>query len=101
MDVNQRIRELEVQLEAARLQSDHPPPTVNLDEFRDQTRAEIARMFTHGFFISVFAVLVILPIYNALLNSNLDIRELLLAVSSVLGTPFGFVIGYYFKGAKE
>lgn len=75
----------------------------NPQRHKDETRAMIAKTFTCGFFIIVAIILVGIPIYNLYAPSQnvMDVKDMLIAVSSVIGGPFGFVVGYYFKGSEE
>lgn len=68
------------------------------------TRTSIARSFVTGYF-SLFAIIIVgIPVYNFLTVSQLgsselvvDLNDILLTFSSVIGSALGFVIGYYFK----
>lgn len=75
----------------------------NPQRHKDEARATIAKIFAWGFFILVGAILVGAPIYNLFVEAEraLDVKDLLNAVSGVIGVPFGFVVGYYFKGSEE
>lgn len=69
---------------------------------KDETRSKIALIFTYGYFGLILITLVGIPIYNAYFSSNvIEIKDTLLVVSSIVGGPFGFVVGYYFKGSEE
>ncbi len=68
---------------------------------KDETRSKIALLFTRCYFGLIFLALVGVPTYNVLFQSHaLDIKDTLLVISSVIGGPFGFVVGYYFKGSE-
>jgi len=86
-----------------RLERVSTPPKFNPQQHKDETRANIALTFTWGFFFLVTAILVGAPIYNLAVPTEkmLDVKDLLNAVSGVIGVPFGFVVGYYFKGSEE
>lgn len=75
-----------------------------ISEKEQDTRQEIARWFVLGFFALLFLILVCTPLYNFLVLSEFDedsltinLNDLLLTYSSILGPILGFVIGYYFK----
>lgn len=71
-------------------------------QHKDQTRATIAKIFTWGFFFLVAVTLIGAPIYNALFpTSQIDMKDILVTISGVIGGPFGFVVGYYFKGSEK
>lgn len=69
---------------------------------KDETRSKIALIFTRSYFILIFITLVGIPFYNVFYPTlALDIKDTLLVVSSIIGGPFGFVVGYYFKGSES
>lgn len=74
-------------------------------EHKDTIRGNIAMIFTCCFFGLIGLILILYPIYNYLwagsVDSALNIKDTLLLVSSVVSGPFGFVIGYYFKGSES
>jgi hypothetical protein len=61
-------------------------------------------IFTICFFGLVGIILIGVPAYNVLIKDCpqkiLDLKDTLVIISSVVGGPFGFVIGYYFKGSE-
>ena len=68
---------------------------------KDQTRSKIALIFTWSYFILIALVVIGIPLYNIFFpDMKLDIKDTLLVISSVIGGPFGFVVGYYFKGSE-
>lgn len=87
----------------ASIQGTDKPPKFNPQQYKDETRANIALTFTWGFFVLVAVILIGVPIYNLNVEGEkiLDVKDLLNAVSGVIGVPFGFVVGYYFKGSEE
>ena len=84
----------------------------NPEEFRDKTRSLIAKVFVFGFFIILSLSIILTMIYNWLIFHQCDVanefcRDQLLSVKDIVvvvvgyvGSPLGFVLGYYFK-AKE
>ena len=83
-------------------------PPFNPKEHKDKTRSKIALHFTRYFFGLIAIALVGIPIYNLwvqncedCIKNYLDIKETLLALSGIISAPFGFVVGYYFKGSEE
>jgi hypothetical protein len=70
---------------------------------KDTKRAHIAMVFVYGYMITVAAVIVGAPLFNAAFtdsNEPLDVERILAQVGSLIGAPLGFVIGYYFKEDK-
>jgi len=66
----------------------------------DTKRAEIALKFVNWYLVYVAIVLVGVPIFNVYAVGNhqpIDIYKLLGQIGTLLGTPLGFVVGYYFK----
>jgi len=78
-------------------------PTFDPQKHKDETRATIAKIFTWSFFGLLAIILIGVPIYNlfAAQERILDIKDTILVFSGVVGSPFGFVVGYYFKGSEE
>jgi hypothetical protein len=69
-------------------------------EHLDKSRSKIALRFVRWYLIYVFLIIVGVPLYNhyAVGSSEaIDIYKLLAQVGTLLGTPLGFVVGYYFK----
>jgi hypothetical protein len=78
----------------------------NPQRHKDETRAMIAKTFTCGFFIIIAIIIIGVPTYNISIQATqpdqmLNVKDMLITVSSVIGGPFGFVVGYYFKGSEE
>ena len=72
-------------------------------EFMDTKRAQIALKFVHWYLFYVALVLIGVPLFNAFAvhsNESLDIYKILAQVGTLLGSPLGFVVGYYFKSDK-
>jgi len=72
-------------------------------EHLDKKRALIAQIFVWGFLILILVVLVGVPLYNQWIGkpTALDMDKTLSQVGGLLGTPLGFVVGYYFKEYKK
>lgn len=75
----------------------------NPAEHLDKKRAFIAIVFVFGFLTLLLLVILGVPIYNAVIGKAeaLDLNNTLSTVGGLLGTPLGFVVGYYFKEAKR
>lgn len=82
-------------------------PSFNPKEHKDKTRSTIALIFTYGYFGVIILGLVGVPIYNSIIAcysydmQPLDLKDTILVIGSILGSTFGFVLGYYFKGAEH
>ncbi len=84
----------------------------NPQEFQDKARSVIAKIFVWGFFIAIGVVVLLTMTYNIIIfkgcdivqepcrNQLLSIKDMLVATIGYIGSPLGFVLGYYFK-AKE
>ncbi len=83
----------------------------NPAELNDKTRSKVAMTFVYGFFILTGATLIITMVYNVLLaaycetdfclSRTLEVKDILLAVIGYIGSPLGFIMGFYFKGKFE
>ena len=72
-------------------------------EFLDTKRAEIALKFVKWYLFLILVIIIGVPIFNAAIGNNdpLDIYKLLGQLGTLLGSPLGFVVGYYFKDDKS
>jgi hypothetical protein len=75
---------------------------VNLSAQKANTRSKIAITFIYAFFIGML----VLTLYSFLLNKctdkDVDLPDIISGYAAAVGSPLGFVIGYYFKeGDKE
>jgi hypothetical protein len=69
-------------------------------EHLDTKRAQIALKFVNWYLFYIAVIVVGVPLFNVLLAKNhspIDIYKLLTQVGTLLGSPLGFVVGYYFK----
>lgn len=98
-----KFNDLQSKLETLEAQLNAKQPKFDAKKHKDETRARIALWFTGGFFILLGTILILTPIYNIFLSPNnvIPLKDILLVFSGVIGSPFGFVIGYYFKGSEE
>lgn len=63
-----------------------------------EVRSKIAICFTGGFFILLSLVLIGGSLYNLIGSvEQVSVKDLMLTVSGIVGTPLGLVLGYYFK----
>lgn len=81
--------------------SSSSPPPFNAEKFVHEVRGQIALFFTKGFFYLVGITLIGIPTYNIFVEGDkiLNLKDILLAMSGILGTSFGFIMGYYFKSS--
>ena len=64
----------------------------------DGTRNRLANSYVLGYLIIVGIVLLIGYLKNW---PTSDYKDLLLATSGILSGPLGFIVGFYFKSAKD
>lgn len=88
-------------------------PAYNPKKHEDHTRAWVTGLFILGYFFLLILAEIFVYIYNyhilslikegVKLETNLlfDIKNVLFVLTSALGTPLGFIIGYYFKENKN
>ena len=79
------------------------PSKFDPQQHKDETRSTIALIFTVCYFSLILIVLLGTPFYNHYFKDvdPVNIKDALLAISSIVGGPFGFVVGYYFKGSEH
>jgi hypothetical protein len=72
-------------------------------QHKDETRSEIALFVVHSFFYLIGIVLIGVPIYNqfAYPDIRLSVVDIVTVLAGVISGPFGFVVGYYFKGSEN
>jgi hypothetical protein len=70
---------------------------------KDETRSTIALTFTKWYFGLILMVLIGVPVYNLFVEGEqiLNVEDVLSTLTAAIGVPFGFVVGYYFKGSEE
>lgn len=103
-DPGRIAKRLEQTIEEAR---DVPP--YDPGRVMDESRKTIAFWFVGAFIMIIGLVLILTPTYNAIVFNKarvvveettyqpLDVEKLLATIGTLLGTPLGFVVGYYFK----
>lgn len=95
-----RARDLDNRLQRLEDTAERLEPPHNHDEYLDKSRAKIAFKFVRWYLFYVLLVLVGVPLYNRFAagsKQTLDVFKILAQVGTLLGTPLGFVVGYYFK----
>lgn len=94
LGVHEKLQDLSTKVESA---------PFNPVEHLDKKRAFIAIVFVFGFLALLLIVIVGVPIYNAAIGQGekIDLNTTLSTVGGLLGTPLGFVVGYYFKESKK
>jgi hypothetical protein len=65
---------------------------------RENVRSQIALNFILGFFLIIFMAMCV-GWYFAFTTEQF--KDMLVAISGILGGPLGFIIGFYFKGSTE
>lgn len=75
-------------------------PTFDHLEHTDKSRRHIAFVFVYGYIITVGVIILGVPLYNWLAihqTQSLELEKVLAQVGALIGSPLGFVVGYYFK----
>jgi hypothetical protein len=76
----------------------------NVEQYDTTKRGAIALWFVISYIVLVFIIVFGVPIYNWLIVEKpaaLDVDQVLTEVGTLLGSPLGFVLGYYFKGGEK
>ena len=76
----------------------------SIERYDTTKRGTIALWFVISYITLVFIILFGIPIYNWLVvrkPATLDVAQVLTEVGTLLGSPLGFVLGYYFKGGEK
>ncbi len=103
-DIDQRLQILEDTKEKSSKIKYNP------DELNDKTRSKIAVLFVWGFFAIISGTVVLTMIYNVVIclgkdttcyTNLLSVKDMLVAVIGYVGSPLGFVMGFYFKDRFE
>ena len=95
-DLESRLGTLEEKIDSVK---PHDPQKLN-----DESRAQIAKFFVHAFVWLIVLVLVFIPLYNWLALDKpqpIEIDKTLAQVGGILGTPLGFIVGYYFEKGND
>ena len=109
-DSGQKVEELRSDINLKIIENRHKLKQADefyLKKHESHTRERIAYLFVRGYFLLFVLVIVGVPLYNFLTVRELksqalaiNLNDILLTFSSIVGSALGFVIGYYFK-AKE
>jgi hypothetical protein len=103
MRLNRERHQLQRERELRQFQqkiSDEKKPSFDHLEHTDKSRKHIAFVFVYGYIILVALIVIGVPLYNAIaLNKpdSLELDKILAQVGALIGSPLGFVVGYYFK----
>ena len=103
MQLSREIHSAQRERELKQLQerlSQERKPSFNHLEHTDKSRKHIAYVFVYGYIIVVTMILIGIPLYNWLALGKTEVLELektLAQVGALIGSPLGFVVGYYFK----
>lgn len=95
-----RPRELDARLQRLEATADELRPPHNHDEHLDKSRSKIALKFVRWYLLYVLLIIIGVPAYNHFAvhsAETIDLFKVLAQVGTLLGTPLGFVVGYYFK----
>jgi len=96
IELEKQLKEVEQEILSSRRNFDPK-------KHKDETRAKIALFVVRAFFILIGIVLIGVPLYNLFVNDTrmLSVVDLISMLSGVISAPFGFVVGYYFKGTED
>ena len=79
---------------------------INFDpiEHNDRTKSKIATTFVNYYFWIIIGTILVGLLHNLIIffmtkdgSLTLSIKDLLLIITTAIGSPLGFIIGYYFK----
>lgn len=110
----ERLRRLERRLNVDRQRTKHEldrfqerivkskkdKPSFDHLEHTDKSRKHISFVFVYGYIIVIAVIVIGVPLYNRWILNNpepLELDRLLSQVGALIGSPLGFVVGYYFK----
>ncbi len=85
--------------EVEKIRPQSPVDNINVAIKREDTRANLAKLFIFGFFAVLIAVIILAGIAEG--DKVTNMKETLITVSGILSGPLGFVIGYYFRSREE
>jgi hypothetical protein len=95
-----KSQDLDNRLQRLEATADQLQPPHNHDEYLDKSRSKIALKFVRWYLFYVLLIIIGVPAYNHYAvhsNETIDLFKILAQVGTLLGTPLGFVVGYYFK----
>ena len=99
-ELDERLKAVEENIDSFKPEQPH-----DHQKHTDENRARIALYFVKAFARLIFFALIAVPLYNWLALKNpqpIEIDKTLAQVAGILGTPLGFIVGYYFeKGDKS
>lgn len=72
-------------------------------EYNDKVRSQIALFVVKWYFYLIGIALILGPIYNQVAQPDvrIGIENMITVLSGIISGPFGFVVGYYFKGSEN
>ena len=80
--------------------TENKKPSFDHLEHTDKSRKHIAYVFVYGYIFLVGLIVIGVPLYNWLAlhrTDGLELDKTLSQVGALIGSPLGFVVGYYFK----
>lgn len=74
-----------------------------------ETRSKIAKQFVLWYFILISGAFILTLIYNILIiwffpidsDQIIAPKDILLTTAGIVGSPLGFIVGYYFKDIQK
>lgn len=70
---------------------------INSSSRRKRTKEDWRSLFALIILVAYFIAIGIIVVKAAIISNDYNMIELLNTVGSLIGTPLGFVIGYYYK----
>lgn len=96
LDLEEYLNQLESRVEEAK--------PFDKTEHDTKTRSHIANRFVSWFFYLLGGSILAILIYNSIIIYNdkpgdyvVSFKDVILTIGTVVGSPLGFVVGYYFK----
>jgi hypothetical protein len=70
---------------------------------KDTKRSQIALIFVWSYVLTVIIIIIGIPLYNWAIGQPklIEIDTTLAQLGALIGSPLGFVVGYYFKEDKD